>query len=64
MTVVARPMEEKKDRLDTYASNGQNTTADTENQEATPSPSFKSYQGDLFEVCTEFDLHSVMAQTE
>ena len=27
------------------------------------SPAYKPYQGDLFEVCAEFDLHSVMGQT-
>ena len=55
MTVVARPIEEKHARFNTYGE---------PEAEETPSPSFKSYEGDLFEVCAEFDLHSVMATTE
>ena len=55
ITVVARPIEEKPERYGTYG--------EIEPEEAI-SPSFKSYEGDLFEVCNEFDLHSVMAATE
>ena len=55
MTVVARPIEEKPLRFGTYGE---------PEMEETQSPSYKSYEGDLFEVCAEFDLHSVMATTE
>ena len=51
-------MEEKPDRFDTYDGKEPPNGHETQNQ------SFKSYQGDLFEVCAEFDLHSVMATTE
>lgn len=54
VTVVARPLEAKPERRDTLG----------EPEPAESLPSFKSYEGDLFEVCAEFDLHSVMATTE
>ena len=59
MTIVARPMDEAPARLDTYDDQGNTGTPEEDNTDK----KFKPYEGDLFEVCTEFDLHSVMAQT-
>ena len=51
-------MDEKPERFDTYDGKESPSAQGNQNQ------SFKSYQGDLFEVCAEFDLHSVLATTE